>query len=64
MLGFAFDSGHGRLGLGGATARRQPTRRFRQQPLQQALQYGLITQAVGLCGALACALTIDRVGRR
>lgn len=33
-------------------------------PLQQALQYGLITQAVGLCGALVCALTIDRVGRR
>ena len=33
-------------------------------PLQQSLQYGLITQAVGLCGALTCALTIDRVGRR
>ena len=33
-------------------------------PLQQALQYGLITQAVGLCGALICALTIDRIGRR
>ena len=33
-------------------------------PLQQALQYGLITQAVGLCGALICALTIDYVGRR
>ena len=33
-------------------------------PLQQALQYGLITQAVGLCGALICALTIDHVGRR
>jgi putative MFS transporter len=33
-------------------------------PLQQALQYGLITQAVGLCGALLCALTIDQVGRR
>src|SRR5580698_4641959 len=33
-------------------------------PLQQALQYGLITQAVGLCGALICALTIDQVGRR
>ena len=33
-------------------------------PLQQSLQYGLITQAVGLCGALTCALSIDRVGRR
>lgn len=33
-------------------------------PLQQALQYGLITQAVGFCGSLTCALTIDHVGRR
>src|SRR5579863_2668219 len=33
-------------------------------PLQLSLQYGLITQAVGFCGALICALTIDRVGRR
>ncbi len=33
-------------------------------PLQQSLQYGLITQAVGLGGALICALTIDRIGRR
>jgi putative MFS transporter len=33
-------------------------------PLGQALQYGLITQAVGFFGALTCALTIDRVGRR
>ncbi|HTZ03685.1 MAG TPA: MFS transporter [Xanthobacteraceae bacterium] len=33
-------------------------------PLQQSLQYGLITQAVGFCGALLCALTIDYVGRR
>jgi putative MFS transporter len=33
-------------------------------PLQLSLQYGLITQAVGFCGALTCALTIDRVGRR
>ena len=33
-------------------------------PLQQSLQYGLITQAVGFCGALTCALTIDQVGRR
>jgi putative MFS transporter len=33
-------------------------------PLQQSLQYGLITQAVGFFGALTCALTIDHVGRR
>jgi len=33
-------------------------------PLQQSLRYGLITQAIGLCGALTCALTIDHVGRR
>jgi len=33
-------------------------------PLQLSLQYGLITQAVGFCGALTCALTIDQVGRR
>jgi putative MFS transporter len=33
-------------------------------PLQQSLQYGLITQAIGLCGSLTCALTIDHVGRR
>ncbi len=33
-------------------------------PLQQSLHYGLITQAVGLLGALTCALTIDHVGRR
>jgi putative MFS transporter len=33
-------------------------------PLQQSLQYGLITQAIGFCGALTCALTIDHVGRR
>jgi putative MFS transporter len=33
-------------------------------PLQQSLEYGLVTQAVGLCGALICALTIDHVGRR
>ena len=33
-------------------------------PLQQSLQYGLITQAVGLFGALICAVTIDHVGRR
>jgi len=33
-------------------------------PLQQSLLYGLITQAVGFLGALTCALSIDRVGRR
>jgi putative MFS transporter len=33
-------------------------------PLQQSLQYGLITQTVGFFGALTCALTIDHVGRR
>jgi putative MFS transporter len=33
-------------------------------PLQQSLQYGLITQAVGFLGALTCALSIDHVGRR
>ncbi len=33
-------------------------------PLDVALRYGLITQAVGLLGTLICALTIDRVGRR
>jgi MFS transporter, putative metabolite:H+ symporter len=33
-------------------------------PLQQSLQYGLITQAVGFVGALTCALSIDRIGRR
>ena len=33
-------------------------------PLQQSLQYGSITQAIGFCGALTCALSIDRVGRR
>jgi putative MFS transporter len=33
-------------------------------PLDVALGYGLITQAVGLLGTLICALTIDRVGRR
>ena len=33
-------------------------------PLDVSLRYGLITQAVGLIGALICALTIDYVGRR
>ncbi len=33
-------------------------------PLDQALQYGLITQVIGLFGTLACALTIDYLGRR
>jgi putative MFS transporter len=33
-------------------------------PLAQSLQYGLITQVVGLLGTLTCALTIDYFGRR
>jgi MFS transporter, putative metabolite:H+ symporter len=33
-------------------------------PVQQALNYSLIANAVGLLGVLACALTIDRFGRR
>ena len=33
-------------------------------PLEQALQYGLITQVAGLLGTLTCALTIDYLGRR
>ena len=33
-------------------------------PLDVSLRYGLITQAVGMIGALICALTIDYVGRR
>src|SRR5438067_6907134 len=33
-------------------------------PLDVALRYGLITQAVGLIGTVICALTIDYVGRR
>ena len=33
-------------------------------PLDVSLRYGLITQGVGLPGALICALTIDYVGRR
>ncbi|RAI37252.1 MFS transporter, partial [Rhodoplanes roseus] len=32
--------------------------------LEDALQYGLITQVVGLAGTLTCALSIDRLGRR
>lgn len=32
--------------------------------LEQSLQYGLITQVVGLLGTLTCALTIDHFGRR
>ncbi len=35
-----------------------------QLSLEQSLQYGLITQLVGLLGTLACALTIDYFGRR
>jgi putative MFS transporter len=33
-------------------------------PLAVSLQYGLVTQVVGLVGATICALTIDRFGRR
>jgi putative MFS transporter len=33
-------------------------------PLEDALNYGLITQACGLFTSFACALLIDRVGRR
>ncbi len=33
-------------------------------PLEQALQYVLITQLIGLAGTLTCALTIDHFGRR
>jgi MFS transporter, putative metabolite:H+ symporter len=33
-------------------------------PLEQSLQYGLITQVAGLVGTLICALSIDYVGRR
>ncbi len=33
-------------------------------PLAQALQYGAITQVVGLCGSLSAALVIDQLGRK
>jgi putative MFS transporter len=33
-------------------------------PLEDALNYGLLTQACGLVTSFACALLIDRVGRR
>jgi putative MFS transporter len=33
-------------------------------PLEDALNYGLITQACGLFTSFACALLIDRIGRR
>ena len=33
-------------------------------PLQQALNYGLVTQLLGICGSFACAMLVDRVGRR
>ena len=33
-------------------------------PLEDALSYGLLTQACGLVTSFACALLIDRVGRR
>ena len=32
--------------------------------LEQSLQYGLITQVIGLFGTLTCAMTIDYLGRR
>ncbi len=33
-------------------------------PLEQSLRYSLLTTFAGLIGALACALLIDRIGRR
>jgi putative MFS transporter len=33
-------------------------------PLEDALNYGLVTQAAGLFTSFACAMLIDRVGRR
>ena len=33
-------------------------------PLQQALLYGFIIQGAGFFGSLACALVIDKIGRR
>ena len=33
-------------------------------PLDVSLRYGLLTQAVGMLGALICALSIDYIGRR
>jgi putative MFS transporter len=33
-------------------------------PLEQALTYGLISSALGIFSSLACALYLDRVGRR
>jgi putative MFS transporter len=33
-------------------------------PLEQALRYNLISTAAGLLGAFACAMLIDRIGRR
>lgn len=33
-------------------------------PLEQALRYNLVATAAGLMGSLACALLIDRIGRR
>jgi MFS transporter, putative metabolite:H+ symporter len=33
-------------------------------PLQQALNYGLITQLAGICGSICCAVLVDRIGRR
>lgn len=33
-------------------------------PLRQSLAYGIVSLALGLASSLACALTIDKVGRR
>jgi MFS transporter, putative metabolite:H+ symporter len=33
-------------------------------PLSRSLGYGLITQSIGFVGSIACALLVDRVGRR
>jgi putative MFS transporter len=33
-------------------------------PVQQALNYSLLTSAAGLLGSLSCAFTLDRIGRR
>ncbi len=33
-------------------------------PLQQSLNYGVVTSACGLLGAFTCAMVIDRIGRR
>jgi len=32
--------------------------------LQQSLNYGMMTNLIGICGSLLCAFLVDRVGRR